>query len=166
MRLPYLAALGCIIGLTAFAFYLQYVKFLDPCPLCMAQRLVFYAMAGLFLLGALHNPRQWGGRVYGILLGIFSAAGVWLAGRHLWLQSLPADQVPACGPGLEYMIQTMPFSKVLASMIMGDGNCAEVAWSFLGLSMPAWTLGWYLALGLVGLYFGWRGSRHQHRSAA
>jgi disulfide bond formation protein DsbB len=155
MRLPYLAALGCIIGLTAFAFYLQYVKFLDPCPLCMAQRLVFYAMAGLFLLGALHNPRHWGGRVYGILLGIFSAAGVWLAGRHLWLQSLPADQVPACG-----------LYKVLAGMIMGDGNGAEVACSFLGLSMPAWTMGWYLALGLVGLYFGWRGSRHQHRSAA
>ena len=54
------------------------------------------------------------------------------------------------------MIQNMPFSRVLGSMIMGDGNCAEVAWSFLGLSMPAWTLGWYLMLGLIGLYFGWR----------
>lgn len=156
MRRAYWLGFLCIGGLIGFALYLQHVEMLDPCPLCMAQRLAFYAMAVVFFLGAIHFPKGWGRRVYAMLVALTASAGAALAARHLWLQSLPPDQVPACGPSLEYMIQTLPLAEIIRSMLTGSGECAEVLWTFLGLSMPGWTLIWFVALGLWGTYFGWR----------
>jgi disulfide bond formation protein DsbB len=120
--------------------YLQEVLDLAACPLCMTQR-VFVVLWGVFaLIAVLHNPRGWGLRVYGILCALAAIAGGAVATRHVWLQHLPPDQVPACGPSLEYMLETLPFSETLSIVMMGDGNCAETMWTFLGLSIPEQTL--------------------------
>ncbi len=129
--------------LIAFAYYLEYVQGLEPCPLCMAQRLAVIAVGLVLLVAALHNPAVLGRRVYAGLTLLFAGAGAALAGRQLWLQSLPADQVPACGPGLDYMLEVFPLSEVVLMMIKGTGDCAEVDWTFLGLSIAGWTFIWF-----------------------
>lgn len=141
-------------ALLGYALYAQYRMFLDPCPLCIFQRVVFIVMGIVFLLGALHGPKGWGRKVYGVLAFFVAAIGMGIAGRHVWLQNLPADQVPACGPGLDYMLEAFPVGKTLSMVFTGSGECANVDWSFLGLSMPAWVLVWYVLLGVGALWAG------------
>jgi disulfide bond formation protein DsbB len=102
-------------------------------------------IGAMALLAAIHNPGVIGRWVYGGLISLGGIVGASIAGRHLWLQSLPPDQVPDCGMGLNYMLETMPFSQVLSEVFYGSGECAEVYWTFLGLSMPGWTFIWYTA---------------------
>ncbi len=150
-----LGFLACA-ALLGFGYYLQYVQGLEPCPLCMFQRVAFMGLALVFLLAAMHHPAgTWGRRSYGILLGLVAAAGGALAGRQLWLQSLPPDQVPACGPDLDYMLEAFPLMETILTVLQGSGECAEVSWTFLGLSIPGWTLLAFLGLGLVGLVRNW-----------
>ena len=145
---------GSLIG---FALYLQYVKHEDPCPLCMVQRVVFIAILVIFLIAATHGPKRIGERIYAVLISLLSMSGIAVAGRHIWIQHLPADQVPACGPGLDYMLETMPMSNVLKSLMHGSGECAEKGWTFLALNIPEWSLLCYLALGLWGVMIAARG---------
>lgn len=143
--------LACCIGLIAFAFYMQYVQGLEPCPLCMMQRIVIYALATLFLIAGIHNPQRVGQRIYGTFITLISLAGTGFASRQLWLQSLPPEEVPACGPSLEYMIDVLPWTEVLSVMMRGTGDCAEVQWTFLSLSIPGWTLLAFIFFALLGL---------------
>ena len=147
-RMQMLAGFIACAGLLAFALYSQFELGLLPCPLCIFQRVAFAAMGLVFLAAALHAPtRQGGRRAWGALALVAAAVGAAIAGRHVWLQNLPADQVPACGPGLDWMMQTMPVAGVLREVFTGSGECANVDWTFLGLSMPAWSLAWFLLLG-------------------
>ncbi len=142
----------CCVGLLGFAFYQQYRAFMDPCPLCIFQRVAFLLMGLVALLAALHNPRRTGQRVYASVIVVSAMLGALVAGRHLWLQSLPPDQVPECGPGLNYLLENFPLTDVLSTVLLGSGSCAEVHWRLLGLSMPGWTLFWYLVLGSLALW--------------
>lgn len=146
-RWLYLAAAVVIAMLLGFALYLEYVQHLEPCPLCMVQRFAFIALLALFVVAGLHNPRLRGARVYALLIGLFVLFGVAVAGRHIWIQHLPADEVPACGPGLNYMLDHFPMAKVLKELMHGSGECAAHVWSFLGMGIPAWSVIWYLLLG-------------------
>lgn len=139
-----LVAAACA-GLLGYGLYVQHVLFIDPCPLCVFQRLAFVWIGAAALAAAIHNPGGLGRLIYAALLILGAVAGAGIATRHLWLQSLPADQVPDCGMGLNYMLETLPFTQVLAEVLRGSGECAEVDWVFLGLSMPGWTFLWYLA---------------------
>lgn len=141
-------ACGALLG---YAYYLQYSQYLDPCPLCIFQRIAFFAMGLFALIAAIHGPKAMGAWIYSALVTIGGILGLAIAGRHLWLQSLPPDQVPSCGPGLEYMLDQFPLAEVLKMVLTGSGSCATVVWNFLGLSMPAWTLVWYLILILVAV---------------
>ena len=145
-RSRFLAGFLICAGLLGFALYAEHVLAMIPCPLCIFQRIGFMVMALFFLLGAVHAPRGVGRRVYlgGVLLG--AVFGVAVAARHLWIQSLPADRVPQCGPDLGYMMGTFPFAKVLKMVFTGSGECAKVQ-PILGLPMPAWTLFWFVLLG-------------------
>lgn len=136
-------AVACLLG---YAYYVQYQLFLEPCPLCILQRVAFFAMACFALLAVIHNPAAKGQRVYGGLVIIAGFMGCLISGRHLWLQSLPADEVPECGPGLGYMLETFPLAEVWQALLHGSGSCATVDWTFIGLSMPAWTLVCYVVL--------------------
>jgi len=146
-RWLYLAAALFAGGLIAFALYLQYIKHQDPCPLCMVQRVVFIVIGVLFFIATLHNPQRIGSRVYAVLIGLFALLGVSVASRHIWIQHLPADKVPACGPGLDYMLQNFPMADVLKELMHGSGECAAKGWTFLTLGIPEWSLIWYLLLG-------------------
>jgi disulfide bond formation protein DsbB len=136
---------GILMG---FGFFLQYVKHQDPCPLCMVQRVIFIAIMAVFVLATLHGPKRAGERVYAMLIGLLSLSGVGVAARHIWLQNLPKDQVPACGPGLDYMLEVMPMTDVLKQLMHGSGECAEKGWTFLALGIPEWSLVCYLVLGI------------------
>ena len=130
----------------AFALYLDKVLGLTPCPLCMTQR-VFVSGCGLVALAAaIHGPQAFGRRIYGAIALLFAAVGGAVAARHVYLQHLPEELAPACGPGLEYMLENFPFTETLKLILMGDGNCADVVWTFLGLSIPEQTLILFTAL--------------------
>jgi disulfide bond formation protein DsbB len=143
-------------ALLAYAYYLQFYQHLEPCPLCIFQRVAVIALGVTFLLAAAHNPKGWGSRIYAVLLALEAIAGIVVAGRHLWLQSLPADQVPECGPGLAYMLEVFPLTDTLRMVFTGSGECAKVDWDLLGLSMPGWVLLWFMLLGIAGLWVNWR----------
>jgi disulfide bond formation protein DsbB len=134
------------------AFFFQYVMELEPCALCMLQR-VMVVGAGIFsLVAAIHNPATLGIRIYGGVVILFSALGGGIAIRQLWLQSLPPDQVPACAPSLDYMMDVFPLLDVLEMILTADGSCAEVLWTFMGLSIPGWTLVGFIGLLLIGVF--------------
>ncbi|HEY8242035.1 MAG TPA: disulfide bond formation protein B [Casimicrobiaceae bacterium] len=145
--------LGFVVcaALIGWAFYLQYVEGLDPCPLCMFQRVVVIVIGLIFLVGTFHEPGRVGAWMYALLLLLASGIGAALAGRQVWLQSLPKDQVPACGMGLSYMLDTMPFVDAIRRVLEGSGECAEKAWVFLGLSIAGWTLAFFVAIAFVGI---------------
>ena len=151
-RMIYLLVFIACAGLLASAYYFEYVLYMDPCPLCIMQRIavLLIGLAGLagFLLA--HNLIA---RVASAVFMLLSAAlGLGVAGRHVWIQSLPADQVPTCGPSLEYMVDTLPWAEVLTVMLRGNGNCADSHWSFIGLSMPQWVLVWFVGFAIVAIY--------------
>ena len=150
VRLVNLFGVLAAAGMMAFALYSQYVDGLNPCPLCVFQRIAVIALGGVFLAAFLHNARGWGRYIYSLLFIIAGAGGAIVAGRHVYLQGLPADQVPACGPGLDYMLDAFPLADALKKIFSGSGECAEVVWRFLGLSMPAWVLICVVGLGLGG----------------
>ncbi|ARN73654.1 disulfide bond formation protein B [Oceanicoccus sagamiensis] len=126
-----------VIGMMAYALYTEYYLFLEPCPLCMTQRF-FYVLIALFALIAVFHQAKY--KLYGALALVSAIGGMATASRQVWLQHLPPEQVPACGPSLEYMLETFPLGETLMTMIRGDGNCAEVVWTFVGFSMGEWSL--------------------------
>jgi disulfide bond formation protein DsbB len=146
-RWLYLAGALAITGLFGAAFYFQYVLHQEPCPLCMVQRFIFMSMLLLFVIATLHNPKRLGTKIYAALITLFSLSGVGVASRHIWIQHLPKDEVPACGPGLDYMLENFPFADVLKEVMHGSGECAAKGWTFLTLGIPEWTLIWYVLLG-------------------
>ncbi|MBI5918240.1 MAG: disulfide bond formation protein B [Nitrosomonadales bacterium] len=146
-RWPYWLGALAIGAMFCGALYLQYVKHQEPCPLCMVQRGIFAVMGVLFLIAALHNPRATAAKIYGFLIGLLAFVGVGVAARHIWIQHLPKDQVPACGPGLDYMLKNFPMSDVLRELMHGSGECAEKGWTLLNLGIPEWSLVSYVLLG-------------------
>ena len=138
-------------GLLLAAAYFEYVEGLEPCPLCITQRLMVLAVGLVLLAAALHHPGKTGTRVYALLGSGLALLGAAVSARHVWLQHLPPEAVPACGPGLEYMLNNFPLVQTLGFLFSGTGECAEVSWSFLGLSMPAWTLLAFIVLGSISL---------------
>jgi disulfide bond formation protein DsbB len=146
-RWLYLAATLVILGLFGAALYLQYVLHHEPCPLCMIQRFVFIALLLLFVIVTLHNPKRTGARIYAALITLVALSGVGVASRHIWIQNLPKDEVPACGPGLDYMLENFPMAEVWKELMHGSGECAEKGWTFLTLTIPELSLIWYVLLG-------------------
>jgi disulfide bond formation protein DsbB len=149
-RWGYLLGFLVCAGLIGFALYLQYYQDEEPCPLCIFQRVAFMALGVVFLVAALHAPARTGAKVYGGLLFLVAAMGAAIAGRHVWLQNLPPSQVPACGPDLAHMMGRFPFWDVVGKVLKGSGQCAEVGWTFLGISIAGWSLTWFVLLAAFG----------------
>ena len=153
-RLANLAGCVAVAGLIAYALYAQYVLGLEACPLCIFQRVAYIAGAAVFLAAALHAPGN--ARLYGLAALIPNVVGGGIAARHVYIQNLPADQVPACGPGLDYLMDAFPLMDALRLVLSGSGECAEVVWSFVGLSMPSWALIWFVLLSGLAVAANWR----------
>ncbi|HEY6527441.1 MAG TPA: disulfide bond formation protein B [Cellvibrionaceae bacterium] len=140
------------LGLMLTGYYMQFVMKLIPCPLCITQRFFIIAIGLTALAAFFHRPQQLGRRIYasaGVLLAVIGGG---FSSRQVWLQSLPADQVPACGPDLSYLIENFPLKEAFIVLLRGDGNCAEVTWTFLGLSIAAWTLVAFSGLAILNLW--------------
>ena len=146
-------ALVALVALVAMlvALYLQHYQGLEPCPLCVFQRVAVIGVGVMALIAAVHGPQAWGQRVYAGVMALSAVAGVVVAGRHVWLQHLPADQVPSCGPGLDFWIAALPWQQVVQQVFQGSGECAKVDWTLLGLSLPMWTLMLFVGLLLAAL---------------
>lgn len=163
-RLHFLAGGLVCAGLLAFALYLQHFQGQEPCPLCVFQRVAYIALMTVFFAAALHGPRRAGAIVaYGAVALLTAAAGLAVAARHVWLQYLPKDRVPACGPGLEYMMRKFPLFDLLEKVFAGSGECAEAAWRLFGLSIAEWSLAWFVVLGGFAAWIAWRAARRAAR---
>lgn len=141
---------GCFLML-AIGAYFQFVEELEPCPLCISQRIAILLTGLVFLLAAIHNAKGMGLKIYAILAAIIALGGAGISARHVWLQNLPPEQVPECGPGLEYVFENFPLAETIKLMLNGTGECADVLWTFLGLSIPGWTLIAFLVLAVMSL---------------
>jgi disulfide bond formation protein DsbB len=139
-------------GMMSFALYVEHFMLLSPCPLCVFQRMAVMALGIVFLVAALHDSSSWGQRAYAVLIVAAAGAGIGVSSRHVWLQSLPPDQVPACGAGYDYIMETLPLGDALRTIFTGSGECAEIDWQFLALSMPAWVLLCVAGLGIAGVW--------------
>jgi disulfide bond formation protein DsbB len=147
----FIGVLACA-ALIAYALYAQHVLELEPCPLCIFQRVAVIVMGVIFLLATLHNPGKTGATMYGVLLSIAAIIGILIASRHVWIQAQPPGTVAACGATLDYMMQYMPIGTVINKVLAGSGECAEINWRMLGLAMPWWTLFAFVGLGLWALW--------------
>jgi protein dithiol:quinone oxidoreductase len=147
-------------GMILTALYMQHIMNLEPCALCITQRILIIAIGTVSLIAAIHSPARLGIRLYSSTCVILAIIGGGFSARHIWLQHLPKDLVPACGPNLSYLIENFPLSEALSVLLRGDGNCADTLWTFLGLSIPGWTLVAFIAL---GLYFVWLAVRLTNR---
>jgi disulfide bond formation protein DsbB len=144
-RFRYLLGFVACAALIGFALFSQHQWGLKPCPLCIFQRIAFAALGVVFLLGVVFAPKGYGGRrAWGVVALIPAFTGLGIAARHVYLTHLPPDQVPSCGPPLEFMLDASPLSDVIRQVLTGSGECAKVDWTFLGLSMPAWSLLWFV----------------------
>ncbi len=143
-------------ALLACGYYLQYFDGQDPCPLCLLQRGFYYGIGIVLLAGAIHGPGLLGARLYAIAAFAFAAGGLATAARHVWLQHLPPEQVPACGPDLFFMLDNLPLGRTLQLLLRGSGQCAEVHWRFLGLSIAEWSLAWFVIFAGYAIWLGIR----------
>ena len=150
-NLNWIIGFGCMF-LIGVALYMEHMMHLAPCPLCIFQRVAVISTGLIAIVAAMHNPIAVGVRVYGLMVVLASLVGSALAIRQLYLQSLPKDQVPSCGPGLDYLIDVFPMRDVIKMVLVGDGSCAEVSWTLLGISIPGWTLVGFIGLITLGLY--------------
>jgi disulfide bond formation protein DsbB len=144
--------LSACAALLGYAWYAQSVLGLEPCPLCIFQRVGIAACGVLFLLAALQNPRRSGARLYGALILLAAIATMGIAARQLWIQHLPEGAVPSCGATLNYLLEVFPLTDVIRKVLSGSGECARITWRLLGLSMPGWVLLAAAALAALAAY--------------
>lgn len=132
-------AVSCV-ALLLFGYYLEFYQQLNPCPLCVFQRLCYAIICLIYIFYILGNTSPLAKQLLSIASFSFAGIGCALAGRQVWLQHLPEDKVPECGPGLEYLLEVYPLFDVLKTVLKGSGDCAETQWVFLNVSIAEWSL--------------------------
>jgi protein dithiol:quinone oxidoreductase len=150
-RLVNLLGFALCAALMAYALYSQFHLGLEPCPLCIFQRIGVTLLGVVFLAAALHHPRGRGRFGYALAIALVALATALVAARHVYVQSLPPGTLPSCGAPLAVLLKFTPLWQVVRKVLTGSGECAAVSWRFLGLAMPAWVLLWALVLGGVGV---------------
>ena len=157
-RLLFAAPALVCAALLGYGYYLQYFEAQDPCPLCLVQRGFYYLVLLIFAVAAVHDPRKnLANAIYCTTACLLAVGGAAIAARQVWLQHLPPDRVPDCGPDLFFMLENLPLSRTIEKLFTGSGQCAEVHWTFLGLSIAEWSLAWFAALALYALWLAFRG---------
>jgi protein dithiol:quinone oxidoreductase len=152
-----LAGFLACAGMLAFGYYLEFAVGLEPCPLCILQRIMLLATGVAFLAAAIHHPaRRVGARIYAGAIVLCAVTGAAVSARHSWIQHLPEDQRPACGPSLDFMLSTFGPVKSLGRILRGSGECGKVDWTLLSFSIPEWTLAAFLALAAWGVFLALR----------
>mgnify|MGYP001584664983 CR=1 FL=1 len=144
-------------ALLGYGYYLQHFQGQDPCPLCLVQRGLYYCLLLTFVVAAVHSPERTAHRIYCAAALVWALAGAAVAARQVWLQHQPPDRVPDCGPDLFFMLENLPLARTIEKLFTGSGQCAEVNWTFLGLSIAGWSLLWFAALAFYALWLAFRG---------
>jgi protein dithiol:quinone oxidoreductase len=157
-RFVNLGGFAICAALIAYALYSQLYLGLEPCPLCIFQRIGIALLGVVFLAAALHHPRGWGRYLYALGIALSALATLLVAARHVYVQSLPPGTLPSCGAPLSVLLKFTPLWEVVRKVLTGSGECSEVNWRLLGLTMPIWVLLWALALGSVGVIANLRGA--------
>jgi len=152
----WLLSIVAVASLLGYGYYLQYVEYLDPCPLCITQRMFYMLIAGVSVLALAAYAKRGIQRFLSVLFMLSAIGGLATAGRQVWMQHLPPEKVPECGLGLTHWLQNESPLRVVALLFKGDGNCAEVQWTFLGFSIGEWSLAWFVAFFLLGLFLFFR----------
>ncbi len=157
-RAQYLLGAVVSLALVAYAyFWVELHQGITPCPKCMFQRGAFVGMGLFFLLGALHGPGAFGRRVYALLVVMFALIGAVIAVDHLHMQFSPPDPFASCGMDFYTLFDNrFPLSQAIRKAFMASGDCSDSHWRLLGITMPGWTLIWYLILGGGALWAGFR----------
>lgn len=148
-------AVACTL-LMSYALFAQYVLHYEPCMLCMVQRVFVCAVGLMALLAAVHGPGRVGVRIYGLLTALLAVGGGYIAGRHVYLQSLPPEQLDGCAPSFEYALSNFDSLKFLKTIFIRDQDCGVIDWTFLGFAMPAWVLLCFVILFVAALWAGFR----------
>ena len=159
----FLGFISCFLMLAVGAYF-QFVEEMEPCPLCISQRIAILLTGIVFLIAAIHNPAKGGIKSYSIIGTITALIGACISIRHIWIQNLPADEVPECGPGLGYVFENFPLLDTIKLMFNGSGECADILWTFLGISIPGWTLVAFLGLASLSLLQQWNTPTVSHPS--
>ncbi|MCK5830915.1 MAG: disulfide bond formation protein B [Methylococcales bacterium] len=154
-RIWFLLGFASCFFMLAVGAYFQFVEEMEPCPLCISQRIAILITGLVFLAAAIHNPKSCGLKAYSIMGAITALCGGAISIRHVWIQNLPPDEIPECGPGLSYVFENFPLLDTVKLMLNGTGDCAEVLWTFLGISIPGWTLVAFLGLAALSLLQQW-----------
>jgi disulfide bond formation protein DsbB len=149
-RIGYVLGFLICLGLLGWAYYLQYGLDLEPCPLCIIQRVCFAGMGLVFLVAIFHNPGHAGAALYALVQLLIGGFGAAVAMRQVWIQSLSKGEVPSCGMSLDYMLETLPLSETVRKVFEGSGECVDKAWVFLHLSVAGWALVFFIAMIVAG----------------
>ena len=161
-RSQYLLGFAICAALLGYAFYVQFQLGIQPCPFCIFQRICFAALGLVFLIGGLSSPRSAGARKgWSLLAVVAAAAGVSYAGRHAWVQLYPPE-LPSCGPGLNFIVEQHSWLGAARQVLLATGDCSNIDWQFLGLTMPMWSLVWFIGLAIWALQAAFR-RRNTHR---
>lgn len=152
---PYFLLFGFSLFLVSTSFVLQYYFHLEPCPLCIIDRVLVMILTIFYAAASIHNPDKFGQKIYSIIGFIISLLGILSASRHLWIIHLPPEQVPACGPGIQYLFDTLPPHEALMLILQGSGECYENKSQLLGISIPLWTLLSFVLLAVGSLLPWW-----------
>lgn len=142
---------GVLLILIAVLYFQNHLQ-LEPCYLCITQRVFVIAISGICILAAIHNPAQYGQKIYAALSTLMAFIGGYFSAKQLWLQSLPEDKVPTCGVPVDYLFDVFSLSEAISHLLKGDGNCAEVQWQLLGISMPGWVLIAFIGYAILGIF--------------
>jgi len=145
-RIFFISTFSICLSLLFFGLYLEYFQGLEACPLCIFQRIAYILIGLITLIGAIHNPKDLFLTIYKFLIIITAITGALIAGRQVWLQHLPPELVPECGPGLDYMLNVFPFSDAIKMILTGSGECAKVEWRFIGFSIAEWSLIMFISI--------------------
>tara|TARA_B100000035_G_scaffold232062_1_gene200291 strand:- start:374 stop:868 length:495 start_codon:yes stop_codon:yes gene_type:complete len=143
-------AFGSLALIAIAVIYFENSLKLEPCYLCMIQRGVISIIGMVCVLAVVHNPGKLGQRVYASLSIVLVFIGIYFSGKQLWLQSLPESQVPSCGIPVRHIFDNFTITEAFTMLLSGDGNCAEVHWQFIGLSMPGWVMVCFVGFGVIG----------------
>lgn len=150
-RTSYFLGLIAIILLLCGAEYIQIYQGVNPCPLCILQRLTLILLGIIFLLGVIFPPRKWSNTGFSILSIVVSALGIFLAGRQIWLQHLPTNAGANCEVSLEYLVRALPLDQVITKIFAGSSACSQIGWEFMGVSLSQWSLASFIVLLLFSL---------------
>jgi disulfide bond formation protein DsbB len=145
-------AFACCLAIMGGALYLEHMLDQQPCPLCIVQRVCVIVFGLICLVAALHAPGRGGQRGYALFAMVAAIAGGGTAARQVWLQHVPAEELPACLPSLDYMMQALPFQDIVRLVLHGSADCAEVNWTLLGMSIPEWSLLAFVAMLILAGY--------------